>query len=65
MLGTTHYRFLRHTIYHGGAPVDGQMPAFKNQLTENEILGVIAYFQSYWTDDIYGRWLQIEKSSRE
>ncbi|MGH1438638.1 MAG: c-type cytochrome [Cellvibrionaceae bacterium] len=56
---------LGSTIYHGGAPVGGQMPSFKDSLSESEIIDVIAYFQSYWSDDIYNRWLEIEKSSRQ
>ncbi len=56
---------LGRTIYHGGAPVGGQMPAFKDQLSETDIIDVIAHFQSYWSDDIYQRWLQIENSSRQ
>lgn len=55
---------LGRTIYFGGAPVGGQMPAFKDKLTESDIIDVIAHFQSYWSDDIYDRWLQIENSSR-
>lgn len=56
---------LGRTIYNGGAPVGGQMPAFKNRLSETDIIDVIAHFQSYWSDDIYQRWLQIENSSRQ
>jgi len=56
---------LVRTIYTGGAPVGGQMPAFKNQLNETDMVDVMAYFQSYWSDDVYQRWLSIERSSRE
>lgn len=55
---------LGRTIYHGGALVGGQMPAFKDRLSEIEIVDVIAHIQSYWRDDIYDRWLEIENSSR-
>jgi mono/diheme cytochrome c family protein len=55
---------LGRTIYLGGAPVGGQMPAFKEVLSETEIIDVIAHFQSYWSDAIYERWLTIENSSR-
>ncbi len=55
---------LGRTIYFGGEPVGGQMPAFKDQLSETDIIDVIAHFQTYWSDDIYERWLQIENSSR-
>ena len=55
---------LGRTIYNGGAEVGGQMPAFKDQLSESEIIDVIAHIQTYWSDSIYERWLTIEKSSR-
>ncbi|MFT6254059.1 MAG: mono/diheme cytochrome c family protein [Granulosicoccus sp.] len=55
---------LGRTIYSGGAAVGGQMPAFKNRLSESEIIDVIAHIQTYWPDKIYGRWLTMEKSSR-
>jgi mono/diheme cytochrome c family protein len=56
---------LGRTIYLGGAPVGGQMPAFKGVLSETDMIDVIAHFQSYWSDDIYQRWLQIENSYRK
>ncbi len=56
---------LGRTIYHGGTPVGGQMPAFKDVLSETDMIDVIAYFQSYWSDGIYQRWLQIENSYRQ
>lgn len=56
---------LGRTIYTGGAPVGGQMPAFGSQLSQSDIMDVIAHFQSYWSDEIYQRWLQIEKSARK
>lgn len=56
---------LGRTIYHGGAPVGGQMPAFKDVLSETDMIDAIAHFQSYWSDDIYQRWLQIENSYRQ
>jgi len=55
---------LGRTVYLGGAPVGGQMPAFKDVLSETEIIDVIAHFQTYWSDPIYERWLTIENSSR-
>lgn len=56
---------LASTIHNGGQPVGGLMPAFKDQLTESEIIDIIAGFQHYWPDPIYERWLQIENSSRQ
>jgi mono/diheme cytochrome c family protein len=56
---------LGHTIYHGGVPVGGNMPAFKNVLSETEIIDVIAHVQSYWPETIYEQWLKIEQSARQ
>jgi len=50
---------LTRTIQNGGAPLGGVMPGFSDKLSASEIRGVIAYFQSFWSDEIYESWLQI------
>ena len=50
-------RLLKRTIDNGGIPVGGKMPAFKDKLTEQDKEAVIAFFQSYWPDEIYAEWL--------
>lgn len=47
---------LRRTIREGGIAQGGRMPAFKASLSNQEIDGVIAWFQSYWPDDKYANW---------
>ena len=49
---------LKRTIDEGGIPLGGKMPVFRDKLTEEEKLAVISYFQSFWTDEIYGAWLE-------
>ena len=49
---------LRRTIEIGGIPLGGTMPGFKGQLSDVERDSVIAYFQSFWSDDIYGKWAE-------
>lgn len=49
---------LNRTILHGGIPLGGTMPAFKNKLTPEERLQAIAYFQSFWSNKIYQAWLE-------
>ena len=49
---------LKRTIDEGGIPLGGKMPGFRDKLTEEEKLAVISYFQSFWTDEIYGAWLE-------
>ena len=48
---------LHRTIINGGVPLGGTMPAFKDKLTKKEREQAIAYFQSFWSDDIYQTWL--------
>ena len=50
---------LLQVINQGGVPLGGQMPAFANQILDTEKLEAIAYFQSFWNDDVYGNWEQI------
>lgn len=47
---------LMTVIQQGGIPYGGKMPPFKDILSEKEQLAVIAYFQSFWPDDIYDLW---------
>lgn len=50
---------LIRVIQEGGVPHGGRMPPFKGILTENQELAVIAYVQSFWSDEIYSRWQEI------
>ena len=50
---------LLQVINQGGVPLGGQMPAFANRILDTEKLAAIAYFQSFWNDDIYGNWEQM------
>lgn len=56
---------LAMTIEEGGAKFGGQMPGFKSQYTEEQILALIAGFQQFWSDGIYQSWLEREKFSRD
>lgn len=49
-------RSLSRSVKNGGVPLGGTMPAFKQTLSNQEILAVIAYFQSFWSDKIYQNW---------
>ncbi len=49
---------LRNSVRNGGIPLGGQMPPFKDLLTDHEIDAVLAWVQNHWTDEIYQRWLQ-------
>jgi hypothetical protein len=34
------------------------MPSFKDRLNSDEQLAAIAYFQSFWADELYEQWAQ-------
>lgn len=48
---------LRNYIKDGGAALGGKMPGFSEKLSESEIDDAIAYFQSFWSDEIYKMWV--------
>lgn len=50
-------KILNRTIVHGGIPLGGTMPGFKDKLSQEERLQAIAYFQNFWPDEIYQAWL--------
>lgn len=47
---------LSEIIQDGGGAYGGRMPPFKDVLSHDERLAVIAYFQSFWPEEIYLRW---------
>lgn len=50
---------LRYTINEGGKPMGGDMPSFKEALNDEEVDSIIAYFQNYWSKEIYDQWKKI------
>ena len=50
---------LERTVADGGVPLGGVMPGFSETLSKDEARATIAYFQSFWSDDIYTRWQEI------
>jgi len=51
---------LERTILEGGAPLGGVMPGFAGTLSSQDARSTIAYFQSYWPDEIYHTWEEID-----
>ena len=47
---------LARSIKEGGIKLGGVMPAFGDKLSNQEVLAVIAYFQSKWPDEVYKVW---------
>ncbi|MFB3103960.1 MAG: cytochrome c [Pseudomonadales bacterium] len=50
---------LEQTIATGGAEFGGVMPGFGETLSEDEVRATIAYFQSFWSNEVYVRWQEI------
>lgn len=49
---------LARSIKEGGIKLGGVMPAFDNKLSDQDVLALIAYFQSKWPDQIYSVWAE-------
>lgn len=56
---------LKMVIEEGGEPMGGVMPAWGDTLSDQQILDVIASFQSYWPERTYQTWLKREQASRD
>lgn len=50
---------LLQVINYGGEALGGSMPPFDDVLDDADKLAAIAYFQSFWSDEIYGNWQQM------
>ncbi len=49
---------LKRTIDKGGIPLGGTMPGFAGKLSDADKDAAIAFFQSYWKDNIYQGWIK-------
>ena len=47
---------LARSIKEGGIKLGGLMPPFGDQLSDQDVLALIAYFQSKWPDKVYQVW---------
>lgn len=56
------YWQLKDFIRYGGEPHGGVMPAFGDELSEEEIEAIIAWFQSLWDDEVYQAWLRYDRN---
>ena len=56
---------LFYTVKNGSPGGQGNMPAWKDKLTDGEIVAAIAWFQSRWNDEIYQAWAQRDLASRK
>ncbi len=57
-------KVLLYTIENGGADIGGKMPAFGDSLTQDEKLAIIAYFQSFWDEETYSIWQEVDAQNQ-
>lgn len=47
-------------IQNGTQRIGGNMPPWKDKLSEAQIRDIIAWFQAKWSDEIYAAWYRLE-----
>lgn len=55
---------LHHVIMNGSPGGQGNMPAWKDKLSREEAVSIIAWFQSQWPDKIYVAWYARDQKAR-
>lgn len=59
-----HPTFVLIDVIKNGSPGGmGNMPAYRDELSEADMIAIIEYFKSLWSDDVYAAWYQIEQQS--
>ncbi len=56
-------KMLLHVVKNGSPGGQGSMPAWKEKLSDAEMLAAIAWFQSRWPERIYTAWMQRENAA--
>lgn len=56
---------LLEMIRDGSPGGQGNMPAWKGKLSEQEMQDVVAYIKSLWPDEVYRLWWKLEQQSLE
>ena len=57
-------KMLFHVVKNGSPGGQGNMIAWGEKLSDDEMIAAIAWFQSKWPDQIYAAWMQREMASR-
>jgi len=55
---------LIYTIKNGTKAIGGNMPGWKDKLSDQEIESIILWFQSMWPDELYQAWARVDKESK-
>ncbi len=58
-------KMLFQVIKNGSPGGQGNMPAWKDQLTDEQIVATIAWFQSHWPEEQYAAWLRQDERLRK
>lgn len=58
-------QLLAKVIREGSPPDQGKMPPWGDKLKDDEIISIIAWFQSHWSDPIYTAWLRQERRQQK
>lgn len=56
---------LLEVIREGSPEGQGNMPAWKGKLSEQQMQDVVAYIKSLWSDEVYALWWKMEQQSLE
>lgn len=56
---------LLEVIREGSPDGQGNMPAWKGKLSEQQMQDVVAYIKSLWSDEVYALWWKMEQQSLE
>ena len=55
---------LTDMIRNGSQPGEGNMPAWKDKLSDQDVDDIIAWFQSQWPDELYAAWQRTDQASQ-
>ncbi len=58
-----HSRAWLKAMIRDGSQPEGNMPAWGALLSEDEIEAVVAWFQSLWSEQVYGAWREMQRRS--
>jgi mono/diheme cytochrome c family protein len=56
---------LVNTIKFGTIRLGGNMPAWTDKLSDQEIHDIIAWFQSHWPDELYAAWQRKDQAAQQ
>lgn len=58
-------KMLKYVIKNGSPGGQGNMPAWKDKLSDKEIDAIVAWFQSQWPDQAYNAWYRTNQRSMQ